>query len=157
MKVFISHSHPYSWLDHRCRGHIDEVVRFLVFASIGVVVTLANLLGVWLFSLQHHIPYFAYVTFVTEITLLLSFILNDRLTFQTLITKGRAWYVRCFRFHCASSVAALLTIVISSLVYHTTHCAPVAAQCAAIPAASAANFAMHRLWTYQRLHEQAAI
>lgn len=137
------------------RRRVDEIKRFVTFGAIGVVVTLVNLLLVWLFSHQHHFPYIAYVTLATECTLLLSFVLNDRLTFQQLIS-GRAWYVRCARFHCASACAAIITIVVSSLVYHITHCSPVVAQIAAIPVASTANFAMHRLWTYRLLQQRVA-
>lgn len=137
------------------RSRVDEIKRFVTFGAIGAFVTLVNLSLVWLLSHQHHFPYVVYVTLATECTLLLSFVLNDRLTFQQMVS-GRAWYVRCVRFHCASACAAIITIVVSSLVYHTTHCAPVVAQFAAIPVASTANFAMHRLWTYRLLQQGVA-
>lgn len=134
------------------RGWSDEIRRFVTFGMVGLLVTAVSLLLVWLFSHQRHVPYILYVALATECSLLLSFVLNDRFTFHRLIGAGRAWYARCVRFHCASAFAALLTITVSSLIYHTTHCAPVVSQFGAIPVASTANFAMHRLWTYRRMH-----
>lgn len=152
MRALALRSRVYASIDRRSGGRIDEIARLLTFATVGVVVTASYLLIVWLFSHQRPIPYIVYITIGTECTLLLSFALNDRLTFQKLIVAGRPWYVRCARFHAVSAFAAILTIVISTVIYHTTHCAPVLAQIVAIPISSTANFLMHRFWTYRQRH-----
>jgi len=157
LRVLASGSRLYASIDRLSCGRIDEIIRFLRFGIIGAFVSTFYVLSVWLFSHQHQIPYVAYITLATECTLLLSFALNDRLTFQNLIDAGRPWYVRCARFHAASALAATLTIVVSTVIYHTTHCQPVVAQLGAIPIASTANFVMHRLWTYRKLHQRHAV
>lgn len=150
MRALALRSRVYASIDRRSRGRVDEITRFLTFATVGVFVTSFYLLFVYLFSHQQRIPYIAYITLGTECTVLVSFALNDRLTFQKLIEAGRPWYVRCARFHAVSAFASILTIVISTLIYHTTHWAPVLAQLVAIPISSTANFLMHRFWTYRK-------
>jgi dolichol-phosphate mannosyltransferase len=120
---------------------------------IGGAVAVGNLLCVWLFSLQNLFPYIVYVTFATEISIIASFLLNDRFTFRTLATQGRAWYLRCLRFHSAAALGAIVTVVISTAVYHATHCRPIVAQFTAIICATGVNFSIHRLWTYRKPQE----
>jgi putative flippase GtrA len=91
-----------------------------------------------------------YVTFATELSILASFALNDRFTFRASGAQYRPWYVRCGRFQGAATVGAVVTVIISTVVYHTTHCSPVIAQGVAVICATAVNFSMHRFWTYRR-------
>ena len=152
MRVLSVWSRMHATANRRGGSRLIEIVRMCTFAAIGVLVTVTNIALVWVFSLQHRIPYIAYVTISTECTLLLSFVLNDRLTFHNLEGATRAWYVRCLRFHLVSAVAAGLTIGVSTTIHQITHCAPVLAQTAAIPISSTANFVLHRFWTYRKRH-----
>lgn len=132
-----------------------ESLRLGIFFLVGGTVALFNLSIVWLLSHQQVIPYVAYVAFATECSILVSFLLNDRLTFRTLAAQSRPWYVRCGRFQGAATVGAVVTVVLSTLIYHTTHWAPVIAQATAVLFATAINFSMHRFWTYRGPRPQA--
>jgi putative flippase GtrA len=131
-------------------NRIDEIRGAIMFLAIGGSIALVNLVFVRLLSHQHMLPYVVYVSMATELSVCMSFLLNDRITFRRLTATGRAWYRRCFRFHCAAGVGALVTVGISTAAYYLLRFPPVAAQAAAIVIATGVNFSMHRLWTYGR-------
>jgi putative flippase GtrA len=139
----------FSFLDRPGRGHIVEMMRVTVFLTIGASVALLNLMCVWLLSHQHRIPYILYVTAATEFSILCSFFLNDRITFRRLAAGSHIWYIRCMRFHAAAAAGAIVTIVISTVLYHLLGFRPVMAQSVAILIATVINFSMHRFWTYR--------
>jgi len=143
-----------NWLGGR---HADEIIRIVVFLVIGGTVSLGNLVCVWMLSHQHFLPYIVYVTIATELSIFASFLLNDRVTFRSLAIHGRAWYLRFFRFHSAAAVGAIVTVTISTTLYHAIHLRPVIAQFIAITIATALNFSMHRFWTYRGLREPGAL
>jgi len=128
----------------------NELARGLWFLGIGGTVALFNLTLVWLFSHQHTLPYIAYIVIVTECSILVSFCLNDRLTFRSLAIHRASWIARCLRFHSVGAFGALFTIGLSATIFHFTHWAPTKAQAAAIICATAVNFLSHRFWTYRK-------
>src|SRR5262245_61227905 len=101
------------------------MVRVTVFLTIGAFVALINLMCVWLLSHQHRIPYILYVTAATEFSILCSFFLNDRITFRRLVAGSHIWYIRCTRFHAAAAAGAIVTISISTVLYHLLGFSPV--------------------------------
>jgi putative flippase GtrA len=125
-----------------------EVQRVLYFLFIGGVVASANLGVVWFLAHLHRVPYVVAITIATELSILASFALNDRLTFSGLARRGHPLSVRCLRFHSASALGALLTIAFSTAIHGLLHLRPVIAQLTAIVIVSAINFLMHRFWTY---------
>lgn len=149
MKTGTLQVRAYTRLTRVSRGHTDEIVRLIAFLAIGAVVASINLLMVWVLSHQHLLPYVIYITLATEVSILCSFMLNDRITFQRLIASGHIWHVRCLRFHSAAAVGALFTIGLSTVMYHLAHFPPVAAQFTAIVVATGLNYSMHRFWTYR--------
>ena len=120
--------------------HADEMRRFIQFLMIGGFVGLVNLFIVWLFTHQHRLPYILYITIATEFTIVLSFLLNDRIAFKSLTQRGHWWYIRCLRFHGAAAFGAVLTIAISLIAHHAMHLSPVAAQAVAIALVTMVNF-----------------
>lgn len=123
---------------------------FLTFVAIGIPVALLNFACVWLFSRQGSLPYVGYVLIATEISILASFLLNDRFTFHDLPGHRRRWSVRCLRFHETSVVGALLTIAVSSFAHYLLRFPPVLAQVVAVGGVAVVNFTMHHLWTYRQ-------
>lgn len=131
------------------RLHERELFRVASFLVVGATVALFNLAEVFLLQHQHLLPYVAYVTLATEGSIFASFLLNDGLTFRALARGGRRWWLRCVRFHGASAVGAIFTIVLSTAIYHGLHLRPVVSQCIALAFATVVNFSMHRFWTYR--------
>jgi putative flippase GtrA len=131
------------------RKHADEAARIATFLAIGGCVALVNLACVWLLSHQHLFPYFIYVTAATEFSILSSFFRNDRITFRHFTGGRHVWRIRCVRFHGAAAAGAVVTIGVSTMLYHGMQFGPVYAQCVAIVVATTINFAMHRFWTYR--------
>lgn len=129
-------------------GQSSEVRRVVIYLAIGGIVSLENLASVLLFSRQHALHYVAYIVLAQEISIIFSFLLNDRFTFGNLHTVKRAWYVRCLRFHGVAALSGIVIVTISSLLHYLAF-APLVAQSAAIGFTTIMNFVIHRFWTYR--------
>jgi putative flippase GtrA len=82
----------------------------------------------------------------TEVSIVLNFILNDRLTFGDL--HARSWQARCLRYHVMSAGGVLITLGGSFSLLHLLHVPALPAQATAIVIATACNFALHHFFTY---------
>ncbi len=136
-------------LDVYTRGHAAEVMRLLSFLVVGGLGALVNLACVWVFSRATTLPYAVYIVLSTEIALLFNFLLNDRITFHSLVDSRRPFWLRCVRFHGPSALGFVLTLVISFVAHQAGHLSPLVAQGIAILIVTVVNFMMHRLWTYR--------
>jgi len=92
----------------------------------------------------------------TEVSILLNFVLNDRITFRHLHRHEHTWQLRCARFHITSIGGTLLTLGISFSLLHLLHVPAVFAQAIALIIATAFNFVFHHLFTYQHRQKKTA-
>jgi putative flippase GtrA len=133
-------------------SYLAELSRLILFVGVGATCAAINLALVWFFTHDRALPYVVCVTISTLISTFSSFMLNDCITFRSLVRHGHAWLYRCLRFHSAAAFGTLLTIGISTSLYHLSRLQPVTAQLIAIVVASGVNFVVHRAWTYRRVH-----
>ncbi len=139
-----------SLLDIYTRGHAAEVVRVCSFVFSGGLAALVNLFCVWMFARYTSLPHALYIILATEISLLCSFVLNDRLTFRSMIDGRRKWWLRCLRFHGPAAIGFAFTLLVSDAVYYLWHLPSLISQAIALILATALNFVMHCFWTYRR-------
>ena len=131
------------------RGNGAEALRVISFLFAGGLSALVNLLGVWLFARYTTLPHAVYIVLATEISLLCSFVLNDRFTFRALIDGRRSWWLRCIRFHGPSAFGFVFTLLVSDAAYYLAHLPSLTAQAVALILATVVNFSFHRFWTYR--------
>lgn len=149
MKVSVAHMPITRFVMRIAPRRTDEVLRLITYLTIGVFVSLENLLSIALFARQHTIPYIAYIAVAQEISILCSFLLNDRFTFHSLTTARRPWYLRCLRFHGVAAGGGIAIVSIATVMHHFFHLAPLIAQVIAIGMSTGFNFVAHRFWTYR--------
>jgi len=136
-------------LDTLTGGHAHEGLRVISFLFMGGLAALVNLLGTWFFARYTSLPHGVYTILATEISLLCSFVLNDRFTFRSLIDSRRPYWLRCIRFHGPAAVGFLFTLLVSDAGYYLAHLPSLIAQSVALILATVVNFVMHRFWTYR--------
>ncbi len=147
--VVVAGKIPIRLLDRLSGLYLAEWRRVIAFVVVGASCAIINLACVWAFTHQHSLPYVVYVTIATAISTFASFLLNDFFTFRSLVHAGHPWHYRFLRFHSAAALGAVLTVGLSTLLYHLLHMEPVLAQFIAIIVAAGVNFLMHRIWTYR--------
>ncbi len=131
------------------RNRTHEGVRLLLYLACGGLVTVENLLSIFLFSHQRAVPYAIYIIIAQELSILFSFFLNDRVTFDRVTSSKRPWYIRCLRFQSVAVPSGVAIVSIAAALYHFAHFAPLVAQAAAIGATTIANYILHRFWTFR--------
>lgn len=133
------------------RGHARvEATRFGSFLVIGGVATALNLAVLGLLTLAVRWAYLPAAVVALEAGVLLSFILNDRLTFSALAVSAGGWIGRCLRFHGAYAVGQTLIIGIGFLLIHLAHLPVLLAQAGATAVVTLFNFGVLRTWAYRR-------
>lgn len=138
-----------SRLDTCTWGHGAEVLRLVLFLIAGGLAALGNLVCVWFFSHDTPLPHAFYTVIATEVSVLISFLLNDRFTFHSLLDGRRSWRLRCLRFHGSATVGFVFTLLISDVTYYLVHLSSLNAQALALILATVINFLLHRFWTYR--------
>ena len=124
---------------------------FLFVGGVGALVNIACFSSLYaLLERQMHnlAAYLIAFLLATEISILVNFILNDRITFRHLRIHQRSWRNRCLRFHTTSVGGTLLTFIISFCLLHMVHTSAIVAQSVALIIATAFNFTFHHLFTY---------
>lgn len=117
---------------------------------VGGTATLLNLTIVTMGTLFLHWAYVPVALGATEAGVLLSFSLNDRLTFHTLAPAAGTWLKRCLRFHGGYVVGQVLTILLAGSMIAFLRWSPPLAQAIAIALVVFVNFTIQRFWTYRR-------
>lgn len=140
----------------------QEFVRSLQFLMVSFASAFSNLLYIVALSHLTTLPFWLVSLTSTEFSMVINFVLNDRITFRNL-DSNRPWYMRLARFQVAAIGGNLLTAGISTLIYDggafifaqsgKAHPAPVVspvvAQAVAIMLTFFVNFFVHRFWTFK--------
>jgi putative flippase GtrA len=127
----------------------SESKRLGGFLLVGGVSTVLNLTIVGVLTIVFKWVYLPAAIIATESGVMLSFILNDRLTFRRLAPGAGHWLIRCLRFHGTYAVGQVLTILIASGILHISKLPPLLAQACAIAVVTLFNFTMLRIWAYR--------
>lgn len=126
-----------------------EWARFGGFLVVGGTSTVLNLGIVGVLTIGLGWSYLPAALIATECGVLLSFVLNDRLTFRRLAVGAGHWLGRCLRFHGTYAVGQVLTIALGFALIHLAGLPPLAAQACAIATITLFNFGMLRFWAYR--------
>jgi putative flippase GtrA len=125
-----------------------EFVRSLQFLMVSFASAFSNLLYIAALSHLTSLPFWFISLTSTEFSMVVNFVLNDRITFRNL-DSNRMWYIRLARFQVAAIGGNLLTAGISTFFYNVVALSPVAAQAIAIMLTFFVNFFVHRFWTFK--------
>lgn len=126
--------------------------RFGGFLMVGGASTALNLAIVGALTIGLGWAYLPAALVATECGVLLSFALNDRLTFRRLAGGAGHWLGRCLRFHGTYAAGQGLTIGLGFALIHLAGLPPLAAQACAIATITLFNFGMLRFWAYRSRH-----
>lgn len=126
--------------------------RFGGFLMVGGTSTALNLGIVGALTIGLGWAYLPAALLATECGVLLSFVLNDRLTFRRLAGGAGHWLGRCLRFHATYAAGQVLTIGLGFALIHLAGLQPLAAQACAIATITLFNFGMLRFWAYRSRH-----
>ncbi|HZR40237.1 MAG TPA: GtrA family protein [Ktedonobacteraceae bacterium] len=144
----------------RRAGLLQRLFSFLFIGGIGAIVNVlcftvayASLLPLAIAL----IAYFGAFFLATEVSILMNFVLNDRITFRHLHTSDLSWWMRCVRFHITSIGGTLLTFCISFSLLHFIHILALLSQAIALAVATIFNFVGHHFFTYRHKREGAAL
>lgn len=92
--------------------------------------------------------YLPAVLVATEVSVMFSFILNDRITFRALAVHAGGWGERCLRFHLAAAAGQVLTILLGLLLIHKLGLKALLAQAISLAVVTVFNFMVQRFLTY---------
>ncbi|MGO8946418.1 MAG: glycosyltransferase [Ktedonobacterales bacterium] len=126
----------------------QEFVRSLQFLSVSFVSAVSNLLYIVALTHVSTLPFWFVSLTSTEFSMVVNFILNDRITFRNL-ESNRVWYVRLGRFQVAAIGGNLLTVIVSTFMHGALSLSPVYSQAIAIMLTFFVNFFVHRFWTFK--------
>ena len=126
-----------------------EVVRSLQFLSVSLVSALSNVLYIAVCMRATTLPFWSVSLSSTEFSMVINFILNDRITFRAL-ASNRSWGMRLARFQFAALGGNLLTAALSTFLHDGASLSPVYSQAGAIMFTFVVNFFVHRFWTFNR-------
>jgi dolichol-phosphate mannosyltransferase len=158
-KKWVALDRLYTFIDAKTGGRAAWFQRLFSFLFVGGLGAVANLLCFsalyypLMRSLKSLVAYYIAFLLATELSIVINFALNDRITFRTLAGQSRPWKTRCVRFHLTSTGGALLTFVISFSCLHWLRIPAFLSQVIALVAATAFNFAFHHAFTYRHAPE----
>lgn len=153
-------NNSFETFNSRIRRHKQLFQRLFSFLFIGGLGAIVNILCFTLIydslvsSMGTLIAYFIAFVLATEISILVNFALNDRITFRHLHSVHMSWLKRCLRFHVTSSGGTLLTLSISFFLLHFVHIRALLAQAIALIIATAFNFIGHHVFTYRHAYQR---
>lgn len=130
-----------------------ESRRAFSFLVVGGICALFNLAILSALTILERWDYLPAVLIATEASVLLGFLLNDRITFRALATEAGGWPQRCLRYHGGAAAGQVLTILLGLLLIHALDLMPILAQAISLAVVTVFNFAVQRLFTYAaRVH-----
>lgn len=134
-----------------------ESRRAFFFLLVGGICAIFNLAILSALTLLAGWSYLSAVLVATEAGVLLSFILNDRITFRELAEHAGGWTQRCLRYHGGAAAGQALIILMSLLLIHVAGLKPILAQAISISVVTVFNFGVQRFLTYAtRTHHPAS-
>ena len=130
--------------------------RAFFFLVVGGVCAVFNLAVLSALTLLAGWTYLYAVLVATEASVMLGFILNDRITFRALAEHAGGWLQRCVRFHLAAAAGQALTILLGFALLHAFAGAPIypasikpiLAQAISLVVVTVFNFVAQRFLTY---------
>lgn len=133
-----------------------EARRAFSFLVVGGVCAVFNLAVLSALTLLAGWTYLFAVLVATEASVMLGFILNDRITFRALAEHAGGWLQRCVRFHLAAAAGQALTILLGFALLHSFASAPIhpasmkpiLAQALSLVVVTIFNFVAQRFLTY---------
>jgi putative flippase GtrA/glycosyltransferase involved in cell wall biosynthesis len=125
-----------------------EFVRSVQFLSVSFASAASNLLYVAVLTGISTLPFWLVSLTSTEFSMIVNFVLNDRITFRNL-ESNRVWYVRLARFQIAALGGNLLTAILSTALHNGLSLSALYAQAVAIVITFFVNFLVHRFWTFK--------
>ncbi|MGO8946419.1 MAG: GtrA family protein [Ktedonobacterales bacterium] len=125
-----------------------ESRRAFFFLLVGGICALFNLAILSALTLLAGWSYLPAVLVATEAGVLLSFILNDRITFRELAEHAGGWPERCLRYHGGAAAGQVLIILMALLLIHVAGLKPILAQAISIAVVTVFNFVVQRFLTY---------
>jgi dolichol-phosphate mannosyltransferase len=134
-----------------------ESRRFGGFLLVGGISTVLNLTIVGVLTIALRWAYLPAAIIATESGVMLSFILNDRMTFRRLAPGAGSWLGRCLRFHGTYAIGQGLTILLASGIIHVAKLPALLAQACAIAVVTLFNFTMLRIWAYRGRKRQLPV
>lgn len=134
-----------------------ETRRAFLFLLVGGVCAVFNLAIFSALSLLAGWSYLPAVLIATELSVMLGFVLNDRITFRSLAQRAGGWLQRCIRFHLGAAMGQALTILLGLGLIHVLAripmkdpaLKPVLAQAISLAVVTVFNFAVQRFLTYR--------
>jgi putative flippase GtrA/glycosyltransferase involved in cell wall biosynthesis len=126
-----------------------ELMRSVQFLSVSFISAATNLLYIVALTHLSTLPFWFVSLSSTEFSMVVNFVLNDRITFRNL-KSNHVWFVRLARFQIAALGGNLLTAAISTTLHDGLSLSPVYAQGIAIVLTFFVNFLVHRFWTFKK-------
>lgn len=130
-------------LRHR---EVRRIVAYLVAGGISALVTITTTA---VLINQGHFSFLWAAIAGTELGILVSFALNDRMAFHDLDGKARPLVLRIARYHITCAFGQSLILLFSLALHDLAQWNSVFAQALPIGVATVVNFLMHRFWTYR--------
>lgn len=133
-----------------------ETHRAFFFLLFGGVCAAFNLAFLSALTVLAGWTYFYAALVATEASVLLGFILNDRITFRALAQQAGGWPQRCVRFHFVAAMGQALTLLLGFGLLHIfarmplrpLTLKPILAQAVSLVVVTAFNFVSQRFLTY---------
>lgn len=130
-------------------GVLQRLFTYLLIGGTAALVNLGSFAILFHFGSPKNVAYYWFANVVAyEVSILANFIPNDYFTFSHLAGHNRSWLARCLRFHITSLSGVLVTILISTSLFHFTGWPYLICQAIALIIAVFYNFTVHHLFTY---------
>ena len=141
-------------LTHGKAGTLQHVTTYLFSGGLAAIVNLTTLFVVYtvvVLPIDNQL-HFVFAYFVAEeLSILINFSINDRVTFTHLPGHARHWQHRLVRFHITCFTGIIVTFGLSYSLHFFVGLPVILAQSLAILISLAVNFTMHHLWTYRKI------
>jgi putative flippase GtrA len=129
-----------------------EARRVFFFLLVGGTCALFNLGVVAVFTQPLKWEYLPALLVATESSVVLGFILNDRVTFRALATHAGGWGERCLRYHGAAAAGQALVIGLGLFLHYIVGLPGLVGQAISLAFVTVLNFLVQRFLTYRARH-----
>lgn len=126
-----------------------EVRRLVAFLGAGGVSALVTITVTAVLTDLEHVRFLWAAIAGTELGVLVSFAINDRMAFRDLEGHARPLPARLMRFHITYAFGQTLILLLSLVLHDIAHWRSIFAQGLPIGLVTVVNFLMHRFWTYR--------
>jgi putative flippase GtrA len=130
-----------------------EARRVFFFLLMGGMCALFNLGVVAVFTKPLKWEYLPALLVATESSVVLGFILNDRVTFRMLAAHAGGWGERCLRYHGAAAAGQALVIGLGLILHYIVGLPGLVGQAISLAFVTVLNFLVQRFLTYNARHQ----